>query len=451
MKGEPEIKGKEQMTIMEITKKHSFHGELTVPGDKSISHRGIMFGAISNGLTEVTNFLQGADCLSTISCFRQLGIAIENDGSRVLVHGKGLRGLKKSELALDVGNSGTTLRLISGILAGQSFQSVLNGDVSIQKRPMKRIFTPLSEMGARFQCWDAMHFPEHPIKSSSGRAPFTIQGGNLKHIHYQSPIASAQIKSSVLLAGLYGDGITRVTEPVLSRNHTELMLAGFGANILSTETTAAVWPEPVLEGQSIHVPGDISSAAYFIALGLISPNSELLIQNVGVNPTRSGILKAALAMGGNLTLLNERTVSGEPAADILVKSSSLHGTVIEGSIIPTLIDELPVIAVMAAFAEGSTVIKDAQELKVKESDRIASVTENLTAMGADITPTEDGMIINGGRSLHCARIRTYGDHRIAMSFAVAGLNADGETSFDDENCVTVSYPSFYQDVERLLK
>lgn len=451
MKGEPEIKGKEQIAIMEITKKQSFHGELTVPGDKSISHRGIMFGAISNGLTEVTNFLQGADCLSTISCFRQLGIAIENDGSRVLVHGKGLRGLKKSEQVLDVGNSGTTLRLISGILAGQSFQSILNGDASIRKRPMKRIFTPLSEMGARFQCWDAMHFPEHPIKTSSDCAPFTIQGGSLKHIHYRSPIASAQVKSSILLAGLYGDGITRVTEPVLSRNHTELMLAGFGANILSTETTAAVWPEPVLEGQSIHVPGDISSAAYFIALGLISPNSELLIQNVGVNPTRSGILKAALAMGGNLTLMNERTVSGEPAADILVKSSSLHGTVIEGSIIPTLIDELPVIAVMAAFAEGSTVIKDAQELKVKESDRIASVTENLTAMGADVTPTGDGMIIRGGRALHGAKIRTYGDHRIAMSFAVAGLNADGETSFDDKNCVTVSYPSFYQDIERLLK
>lgn len=435
---------------MELTRKHSFHGELTVPGDKSISHRGIMFGAISNGLTEVTNFLQGADCLSTIACFRQLGIEIENDGSRVLVHGKGLHGLKGSEQVLDVGNSGTTLRLISGILAGQSFQSTLNGDASIRKRPMKRIFKPLSEMGARFQCWDAMHFPEHPAKSSSDCAPFTIQGGSLRHIHYQSPIASAQVKSSILLAGLYADGITRVTEPVLSRNHTELMLAGFGANIVSTETTAAVWPEPVLEGQSICVPGDISSAAYFIALGLISPNSEFLIQNVGVNPTRNGILRAALAMGGNLTLLNERTVSGEPVADILVKSSSLHGTVVSGELIPTLIDELPVIAVMAAFAEGETVIKDAQELKVKESDRIASVTENLTAMGADALPTWDGMIIRGGRAIHGARIHTYGDHRIAMAFAVAGLNADGVTSFDEEQCVAVSYPSFYEDINKLL-
>lgn len=435
---------------MEFTKKHAYRGELSVPGDKSISHRGIMFGAISGGLTEVTNFLQGADCLSTISCFRQLGISIENDGSRVLVHGRGLHGLTPPEQIMDVGNSGTTLRLISGILAGQSFQSTLNGDASIRKRPMNRIFIPLAEMGARFQCWDAGSFPDFHTKTSSGCAPFTIQGGSLKHIHYQSPVASAQVKSAILLAGLYGDGITKVTEPVLSRNHTELLLAGFGADILSTDTTAAIWPEPKLEGQAIHVPGDISSAAYFIALGLICNQGEILIRNVGVNPTRSGILQVVYAMGGKLSLLNERTVSGEPVADILVTSSSLHGTTVEGSIIPTLIDELPIIAVMAAFAEGTTVIRDAQELKVKESDRIATVTENLKAMGADITPTEDGMIIHGGNTLHGARIKTYGDHRIAMSFAIAGLNAEGTTTFDDENCVTVSYPSFYQDLEKLL-
>ena len=435
---------------MEFTKKHAYRGELSVPGDKSISHRGIMFGAISSGLTEVTNFLQGADCLSTISCFRQLGISIENDGSRVLVHGRGLHGLTPPEQIMDVGNSGTTLRLISGILAGQSFQSTLNGDASIRKRPMNRIFIPLAEMGARFQCWDAGSFPDFRTKTSSGCAPFTIQGGSLKHIHYQSPVASAQVKSAILLAGLYGDGITKVTEPVLSRNHTELLLAGFGADILSTDTTAAIWPEPKLEGQAIHVPGDISSAAYFIALGLICNQGEILIRNVGVNPTRSGILQVVYAMGGKLSLLNERAVSGEPVADILVTSSSLHGTTVEGSIIPTLIDELPIIAVMAAFAEGTTVIRDAQELKVKESDRIATVTENLKAMGADITPTEDGMIIHGGNTLHGARIKTYGDHRIAMSFAIAGLNAEGTTTFDDENCVTVSYPSFYQDLEKLL-
>ncbi len=424
---------------METTRKHIFRGELSVPGDKSISHRGIMLGAIANGTTEITNFLQGADCLSTISCFQKLGIAIENKGSQALVHGRGLHGLAAPSQVLDVGNSGTTTRLISGILAGQPFPSTLDGDASIRRRPMKRIFTPLSAMGAHFQCQD------------SGCAPFTIQGGNLRHIHYRSPIASAQVKSAVLLAGLYGDGITRVTEPVLSRDHTERMLAGFGADITSEGTTASIRPEPKLEAQSIHVPGDISSAAYFIALGLITPGSEILIQNVGINPTRSGILTAAAAMGAELTLLNERNVSGEPVADILVTSSSLHGTVIEGAQIPTLIDEIPIIAIMAAFAEGATTIKDAQELKVKESDRIAVVSENLNAMGGKVTPMEDGMIIEGGYPLHGAHIRTFQDHRIAMSFYIAALNADGESTFDDRSCVAVSYPSFYQDIEALMQ
>lgn len=436
---------------MEITKKYSFHGELTVPGDKSISHRGIMFGAISKGLTEVSNFLQGADCLSTISCFQKLGIEIENDGSRVLVHGKGLHGLTAPSGILDVGNSGTTTRLISGILAGQAFESTLDGDASIRKRPMKRIMTPLSEMGADFQCWSPEAFPASREAVDSGCAPFTVYGGSLHGIHYQSPVASAQVKSAVLLAGLYAEGSTSVTEPVLSRNHTELMLAGFGADITSVGTTATVQPNPVLEGQNIHVPGDISSAAYFIALGLITPHSEILIQNVGINPTRAGIIDVALAMGGDLTLLNRRTVSGEPVADILVKSSKLHGTTVGGALIPTLIDEIPVIAVMAAFAEGTTIIKDAQELKVKESDRIAVVTDNLTAMGGNITPTEDGMIIEGGAALHGTQIATHADHRIAMSFCIAGLNADGETTFDDKNVVTISYPSFYEDIEKLTK
>lgn len=424
---------------METTRKHIFRGELSVPGDKSISHRGIMLGAIANGTTEITNFLQGADCLSTISCFQKLGIVIENKGSQALVHGRGLHGLAAPSQVLDVGNSGTTTRLISGILAGQPFPSTLDGDASIRRRPMKRIFTPLSAMGAHFQCQD------------SGCAPFTIQGGNLRHIHYHSPIASAQVKSAILLAGLYGDGITRVTEPVLSRDHTERMLAGFGADITSEGTTASIRPEPKLEAQSIHVPGDISSAAYFIALGLITPGSEILIQNVGINPTRSGILTAAAAMGAELTLLNERNVSGEPVADILVTSSSLHGTVIEGAQIPTLIDEIPIIAIMAAFAEGATTIKDAQELKVKESDRIAVVSENLNAMGGKVTPMEDGMIIEGGYPLHGAHIRTFQDHRIAMSFYIAALNADGESTFDDRSCVAVSYPSFYQDIEALMQ
>lgn len=425
---------------MEITNNYTFHGELAVPGDKSISHRAIMFGAIADGLTEVTNFLQGADCLSTISCFHSLGIEIENNTDNILIHGKGLHGLKESVQTLDVGNSGTTTRLISGILAGQPFNTALTGDASIQKRPMKRIFTPLSSMGARFES-----------QNHNDCAPFTVYGGRLSGIHYDSPVASAQVKSAVLLAGLYADGITSVTEPVLSRNHTELMLTGFGAHIASNGTTASIEPEPELIGQKIQVPGDISSAAYFIALGLITPNSEILIKNVGINPTRDGIIKVALAMGGNLTLLNERTVSGEPVADILVKSSNLHGTDIGGELIPTLIDEIPVIAVMAAFAEGTTTITDAHELRVKESDRIAVVTENLSAMGGRITPTEDGMIIEGGAPLHGTCIRTCMDHRIAMSFAVAGLNADGITTFDDPDCVTISYPTFFEDIMALTK
>lgn len=431
---------------MQITDKYSFHGELSVPGDKSISHRSIMFGAISNGLTTVSNFLQGADCLSTISCFRKLGISIENQGNNVTIHGKGLHGLTAPSGILDVGNSGTTTRLISGILAGQHFECILDGDDSIRKRPMKRIFTPLSQMGAEFQSWDAESFPDSRSVSDSNCAPFSVRGGHLHGIHYDSPVASAQVKSAVLLAGLYAEGETSVTEPVLSRNHTELMLSGFGADITTKGTTASIKPNPDLQGQNIHVPGDISSAAYFIALGLLTPHSEILIKNVGINPTRSGIIQAALAMGGDLDLLNERTVSGEPVADVLVKSSSLHGTVIGGEMIPTLIDEIPILAVMAAFAEGTTIIRDARELKVKESDRIAVITENLSAMGASITPADDGMTIEGGRQLHGAHIHTHLDHRIAMAFTIAGLNASGETTLDDETCAAISYPSFFEDI-----
>lgn len=431
---------------MQITDKYTFQGELSVPGDKSISHRSIMFGAISEGTTIVSNFLQGADCLSTISCFQKLGISIENQDSRVIIHGRGLHGLVAPSKILDVGNSGTTTRLISGILAGQPFESSIDGDASIRKRPMKRIFTPLSQMGASFFSWKPDAFPDALCAADLGCAPFTVRGGNLHGIHYNSPVASAQVKSAILLAGLYAEGTTSITEPILSRNHTELMLSGFGAEIVSNGTTASIKPKPKLQGQNIQVPGDISSAAYFIALGLLTPHSEILIKNVGINPTRNGIIQAALAMGGNLTLLNEKTVSGEPVADILVKSSSLHGTVIGGEMIPTLIDEIPILAVMAAFAEGTTTIKDAQELKVKESDRIAVITENLSAMGASVTPAEDGMTIAGGRQLHNAHIHTHQDHRIAMAFTVAGLNASGETTLDDETCASISYPSFFKDI-----
>ena len=410
-------------------------GEVTVPGDKSISHRGIMLGAIAKGTTSITNFLKGADCLSTIACFRKMGIEIEEKGKEILVHGKGLHGLQAPDGILDAGNSGTTTRLISGILAGQNFSCELTGDASIQKRPMKRIITPLSLMGAN-------------IESMRGNdcAPLRIHGTSLKGIHYDSPVASAQVKSCILFAGMYADQKTSVTEPYLSRNHSELMLGSFGADIHTEGNTSVISPEPLLYGQEVAVPGDISSAAYFIAAALLIPSSELLIRNVGINPTRDGILRVCHKMGASIELLNKRIQCGEPVADLLVKHSPLKGTVIEGAIIPTLIDELPVIAVMAACAEGKTIIRDAQELKVKESNRLEILVHHLTAMGCDVTGTEDGMIIRGGRPLKGAVLESHLDHRIAMSFAVAGLVAEGETEILNADCVNISYPDFYRDL-----
>ena len=422
---------------MEIKKLTNLHGEITVPGDKSISHRAVMFGSLAKGTTRITHFLEGADCLSTISCFRKMGIDIENNNGEILVHGKGLRGLSSPTDILDVGNSGTTTRLISGILAGQNFVSELTGDDSIQSRPMKRIMTPLLSMGA-------------DITSIKGNncVPLRIAGHPLKAIHYDSPVASAQVKSCVLLAGMYSDGVTSVTEPVLSRNHTEIMLNYFGAQVTSEGTTASIVPEPSLHAREITVPGDISSAAYFIAAGLLVPGSEILLKNVGINPTRDGLLRVCKDMGADITMLNVN-MDGEPTADLLVRTSSLHGTTVGGEIIPTLIDEIPMIAVMAAFAEGTTIIKDAKELKVNESDRILVMAENLSRMGADITPTEDGMIIHGGKPLHGAVIDSYLDHRVAMSFAIAGLLCDGPLSIKGGDCVKISYPEFYEDLYRL--
>ncbi|MGN0157022.1 MAG: 3-phosphoshikimate 1-carboxyvinyltransferase [Lachnospiraceae bacterium] len=423
---------------MELTKKSALRGEITVPGDKSISHRSIMFGSLAQGTTEITGFLNSADCQSTISCFRKMGIQIEETPQKVLVHGKGLHGLLAPSDMLYAGNSGTTVRLISGILAPQPFSVVITGDASIQKRPMKRIIDPLSLMGA-------------DIKSQldNGCAPLMITGTPLHGISYSSKTASAQVKSSILLAGLYADGATSVTEPEISRNHSEIMLQAFGANISTVDKTVTILPAEELYAQKVEVPGDISSAAYFIAAGLITPNSEILIRNVGINKTRDGILRVAKKMGGNISLLNERVACGEPVADILVRSSALHATTIEGEIIPTLIDELPVIAVMAAYAKGTTIIKDAAELHVKECDRIYAVTKNLQAMGACITATEDGFIIDGGVSLHGATIDTFLDHRIAMSFAVASLQAEGTTVIEDPSCVSISYPTFFHDLNAL--
>ena len=425
------------MSVRTIAPTRGLKGEVTIPGDKSISHRSIMLGSIALGTTEITHFLEGADCLSTIDCFRKMGVEIERNPSSILVHGKGLRGLTAPASTLNVGNSGTTTRLISGILSGQNFATTLSGDDSLNSRPMKRIMTPLNTMGAHIRSLN-----------DNGCAPLHIRPGALHGIHYQSPVASAQVKSAVLLAGLYADSPTSVTEPALSRNHTELMLQGFGAYVatdLHTDGTATAHVEPCKElyGQQICVPGDISSAAYFIAAALLVPGSELLVKNVGTNFTRAGFLKVCKAMGADIETVSQTIEGGESRADFLVGYSHLKGTVIEGDIIPTLIDEIPMIAIMAAFADGQTVIRDAAELKVKETNRIDTVTAGLKAMGADITPTDDGMIIEGTGHLNGASIQSYLDHRIAMAFSVAGLASDGETQIVDSQCVDVSYPEFY--------
>ena len=432
------------MSVRTITKKTGLRGEITIPGDKSISHRSVMLGSIALGTTEITNFLEGADCLSTISCFRKMGIEIEQRSGAVLVHGKGMRGLSAPAGVLDVGNSGTTTRLLSGILAGQNFPSVLSGDASLNSRPMKRIITPLREMGA-----------DIASINGDGCAPLCIKPGVLHGITYHSPVASAQVKSAVLLAGLYSEGDTAVREPALSRNHTELMLLSFGVpvtTVFHTDGSAAAEISPCdeLYAKQICVPGDISSAAYFIAAGALAPDSELLIKNVGINSTRAGFLTVCEAMGADLTLMNRSVEGGEPRADILIRTSCLNGTTISGPMIPTLIDEIPMIAVMAACAEGTTVIKDAAELKVKETNRINTITAGLTAMGADVTPTDDGMIIQGAGApdknsspLKGAVIQSFLDHRIAMAFAVAGLTAEGETMIQDSQCVDISYPGFF--------
>ncbi len=416
---------------MYIEPRKSLKGTILVPGDKSISHRSIMFGAIADGMTEANHFLPSADCLSTISCFQKMGVEIERTNDHVLIHGKGLHGLKEPASVLDAGNSGTTTRLISGILAGQSFSSELTGDASIQKRPMGRILTPLKQMNANIYS-----------KNQNDCAPLCIEPSHLHGIHYESPVASAQVKSCILLAGLFADAPTTVTEPTLSRNHTELMLQGFGVKLEAKGKTCTIFPEQHLHGQHIEIPGDISSAAYFIAAGLLVKDSELLIKNVGINPTRAGILKIVKAMGASIEEQNVRFVSGEPVCDLYVTTcEKLHATEISGEDIPTL-------AVMAATAEGTTVIKDAKELKVKESDRILSVVKNLNAIGVDATATEDGMIIHGGE-IKGGTVDCVADHRIAMSFAIAGLASKEGVTLKGGECVNISYPMFYEDLAKL--
>jgi len=433
---------------MKFTKVRGLKGSLSVPGDKSISHRAIMLGALAEGTTYISHFLQGADCLSTISCFSKMGISITNNPKteEVKIIGKGLYGLKKPREILDAGNSGTTTRLLSGILSGQQFSSLLTGDASIQKRPMHRIITPLHQMEASIESLSGNGCA--PLKIGNDR----VKQKSLKGITYISPIASAQVKSCVLLAGLYADHKTGVIEPALSRNHTELMLSAFGAKVETKDIESFVFPHPKLSAIEIAVPGDISSAAYFIAAAALLPHSEVLLLGVGINPSRDGILQVARQMGLDFSLENIRYQGKEAVADILVKSSHLKATTIEGSLIPTLIDEIPIIALMAACADGTTHIKDAAELKVKESNRLDIMVSELSKMGVSIEASEDGMIIHGDSSkpLKGACIDSHLDHRIAMTFAIAGLIAEGETEILHPECVTISYPDFYKDLSSLI-
>ena len=415
-----------------ISPKKALKGSIKVAGDKSISHRAIMFASIANGITNITGFLTGEDCMSTIDCFRKLGINIEVNNDNVTVYGKGLRGLKSSNSTLDVGNSGTTIRLISGILSAQNFDTTLTGDSSIQKRPMNRVINPLRQMGANIE------------STNDGHAPITIHGSKLKPMQYQMPMASAQVKSSILLASLYAEGTTIITEPIASRDHTEIMLNYFGADIIKKQDKIYSTPVKELYAKDINIAGDISSAAFFIVAGLIVPNSHIIIQNVGINPSRTGIIDALKAMGGNITITNERTSGGELVADIEVKTSKLSATTLEGSIIPRMIDEIPIFTIAALTAEGTSYVKDASELKVKESNRIATMAMELKKLGVNITETEDGMIIDGGQEIKTGTVHSHLDHRVAMSMAIAGLIAKEDIIITDADCVGISFPNFYE-------
>ncbi|MEH7515123.1 3-phosphoshikimate 1-carboxyvinyltransferase [Gottfriedia acidiceleris] len=415
-------------------------GDVTIPGDKSISHRGIMFGSLAKGTTKITNFLLGEDCLSTIACFRKLGVQIEVSEDEVVVYGKGIEELKEAHEVLDVGNSGTTARLMMGILSGLPFHSVIIGDESIGKRPMKRVTKPLKMMGTSIDG-----------REDATYTPISIRGGSLNSISYASPVSSAQVKSSILLAGLFAKGTTTVTEPEKSRDHTERMLKAFGCELEVDGNKVSIYGNQELTATDVIVPGDISSAAFFLVAGSIVPNSEILLKNVGVNPTRTGILTVLERMGANITLEDEKVVNGEPIANIRVKSSNLKSTVIGGAEIPTCIDELPILALAAALADGETIIKDAEELRVKETDRIQTVVTELTNLGVSIEATKDGMIIQGNSSLIGANVNSHGDHRMGMMLSIAALLAKGDTIIENTECIAVSFPNFKEQLNDLIK
>ena len=416
-------------------------GSLEVPGDKSISHRYAMLASLAEGPSEIAHFSAAADCRSTLDCFSRLGVKIDIEGDRVRIAGTGLGGLRKTRRTLDAGNSGSTMRMLAGILAGQDFKSTMDGDASLRRRPMRRIMDPLTQMGAR------IHSRE------GGFPPLKIDGTQLIPIEYVLPVASAQVKSAVLLAGMFTDGITSVTEPVRTRDHTELALAEFGARLDHEGRTIRIHGRPRLKGRSLAVPGDLSSAVFFLAAALLLPESNLVIHNVGLNPTRSAVLDVLGSMGAPISLVSIRSEHGELVGDVSVRHESIKGGSIDGDVIAQLIDELPAIAVLGPYTEQGIEIRNAAELRVKESDRIAVLAENLRRMGAKVEELPDGLRVAGrsaGR-LHGAEIEPHGDHRMAMAFAVAALGAAGETVIHNAECAGVSYPEFFTTLERMVE
>ena len=416
--------------------KPSLQGTLTIPGDKSVSHRSVMFGAIAKGKTTVDGFLLGEDCLSTIDCFRKLGVKIDVEGTNVSIDSPGIDGWQEPSEVLYTGNSGTTTRLMLGILAGSNVHTVMTGDASIGKRPMRRVIDPLRQMGT------------HITGRANGQyTPLAIQGTTLRAIDYHMPVASAQVKSAILLAGLRAEGTTIVRETEISRDHTERMLRQFGAKVDEVDGVISIQGGQTLTGTHVSVPGDISSAAFFLVAGAICEGSKIMLKNVGINPTRDGIIEVLQNMGATMTLMPNEDTQSEPTATITIETSALKGTTIEGDIIPRLIDEIPILALLATQAHGKTIIKDAEELKVKETDRITAVVDELKKLGANIESTEDGMIIEGPTPLRGASLKTYGDHRIGMMGAVAALITDGAVTLDDADCIAVSYPPFFEHIE----
>ena len=419
-------------TIKTITRANRLTGMIRIPGDKSISHRYAILAAVAEGTSRIHSFAESVDCQSTLTCLKKLGVNVGREGTQVTIQGAGLDGLRASAEPIDAGNSGSTIRMLSGILSGQPFRTVIGGDASLSRRPMKRIIEPLTSMGARIQ------------SSEGGLPPLTIEGGSLVPIHYELPVASAQVKTAILFAGLYAKGVTEVVEPHLTRDHSEIALRQFGATVDRQGRTISVQGRSRLRAQELAVPGDISSAAFFLVAGLLVPGSELTFHDIGLNPTRTEIIDFLRSIGGEISVLDCERRNGEVVGTVRVKAGLLRGGEIPVESVPGLIDELPVLAVLGTQTENGLVFRGAQELRVKESDRIAAVAANLRRMGAEVEEFPDGMRISGRQRLSGAEITSYGDHRLAMAFSIAGLIADGATTIDDSDCVRISFPSFFE-------